>query len=246
MGRKKVPRKKRTRRQVKCLSCGKGLEDLRRRYCSGKCRQELERKLDLSIGLLKTLCARYATFSFTESTVCLHVLPSNSKEVLSYICERNVGAKPAQDLWQLVDGLGRAWHTKKKATGKRYLATRHLQEQARRDQTLPGSMKPVDEKKPALRRRSLQCFNLAASDLLLPHARDTLKAAYRREAKIHHPDHGGDADSFRKIHEAHQELIAWMKDPRFSARRGVRGKWSYDSLRSKKWLPPAVQGKTRG
>lgn len=245
-GRRKVLRKNRTKKEAKCLACGKGLEDFRRRYCSATCRQELERKLDLSVGLLKTLCARYATFSFTESTVCLHVLPTNSKEVLTYLCERNQDAKPSEDLWRMVDALGRAWHTKKRSTGKRYLATRLLREQARRDQTLPGSVKPVEEKRPALRMKSLRCFNLSASDLLLPQARNTLKAAYRREAKIHHPDHGGDAASFRRVHEAHQELIAWMKDPRFRARRGVSGKWSYDSLRGKKWLPPAVPGKTKG
>lgn len=245
MNRKRVPQQKRADKETQCLSCGKVLEDRRRRYCSQKCRQELERKLDLSVGLLKTLGARYASFSFTESTLYLHVLPENTDEVLTYLYGRRPDVKPAQDFWELVNGLGGTWHAEIRSTGRRYLATRHLLERARTDQTGPASLKPVEDKRPALRRKSLQCFQLAASDLLSGHARETLKAAYRREAKIHHPDHGGDAASFRRIHEAHQELLAWVKNPRFRARRGIRGQWSYDSRRGKKWLPPAVPGKAR-
>lgn len=243
MGPKRVLQRTKAGDEATCLSCGDALEDRRRRYCSRKCRQELERKLELSVGLLKTLGARYAAFSFTDSDLYFHVLPENAEEVLTYACERTPGLRPAQDLWRLVDGLGGAWHRQIRSTGKRYLATRHLREKARRNQTVAASVKPVDDRRPALRRKSLQCLDLSASELLSPHAKQTLKAAYRREAKIHHPDHGGDPASFRRIHEAQQELLAWMKNPRFKVRRGVCGQWGYDSLRAKRWLPPALSGK---
>jgi hypothetical protein len=243
MGPNRVLQRTRTGKEGACLSCGDGLTDRRHRYCSNKCRQELERKLGLSVGLLKTLGARYAAFSFTDSDLYLHVLPENAEEVLTYAWKRTPGFKPAQDLWNLVDGLGGAWHRQVRSTGKRYLATRHLREKAGRNQTPPAAVRPLDEKRPAFRRKSLQCLDLSASELLSPHAGETLKAAYRREAKIHHPDHGGDPASFRRIHEAHQELRAWMRNPRFRVRRGVLGQWGYDSLRAKKWLPPAVRGR---
>lgn len=173
----------------------------------------------------------------------LHVLPENGKEVLTYLFERRQNVKPAQDFWEMVNGLGGAWHAEIRSTGRRYIATRHLLERARSNQTGPASLKPVEDKRPALRRKSLQCLDLAAADLLSRHGRETVKAAYRREAKIHHPDHGGDPASFRRIHEARQDLLDWMKNPRFKARRGIWGQWSYDSRRAKKWLPPAVPGK---
>jgi hypothetical protein len=243
MGPKKALKRTKTGKEAACLSCGDALEHPHRRYCSAKCRQELERKLELSVGLLKTLGARYAAFSFTDSDLYFHVLPENAQEVLTYTCKRTPGVRPAQDLWRLVDGLGGAWHRQIRSTGKRYLATRHLREKARRNQAAAASLRPVDDRRPALKRKSLECLDLAASELLSPRAKETLKSAYRREAKIHHPDHGGDPASFRRIHEAHRELLAWMENPRFKVRRGIYGQWGYDSLRARKWLPPAIPGK---
>ena len=39
-------------------------------------------------------------------------------------------------------------------------------------------------------------------------SRDAVKAAHRRLVKLHHPDMGGDAESFRRINAAYQLLIA--------------------------------------
>ncbi len=33
-----------------------------------------------------------------------------------------------------------------------------------------------------------------------------IQSAYRRKAKVHHPDHGGDADAMRALNEAYQTL----------------------------------------
>lgn len=38
--------------------------------------------------------------------------------------------------------------------------------------------------------------------------RTAVKAAHRRLVKIHHPDMGGDAESFRRINAAYQLLMA--------------------------------------
>jgi hypothetical protein len=246
MGGKGVFQSNRTKTGVQCLSCGKSLKDRRRRYCSRLCRQGLESKLDLAVGLLRTLGARFAAFSFTDSSLYFDVLPVRSEHVLTYVFQRKPGRKPAQDLWELLDGLGRAWHEKVRSTGKRYVATRHILEQARRSHSRPDSLRPDEVKRPRVLRRSLRQFALSGSDLVLPNARQAVKAAYRREAKVHHPDHGGDPASFRRIHKAHEDLLGWVKRPRFTTQRGVAGKWSYESSRSKKWLPPAVKPRGTG
>ncbi len=35
---------------------------------------------------------------------------------------------------------------------------------------------------------------------------DEIQTAYRRKAKVHHPDHGGDPDAMRALNEAYQTL----------------------------------------
>ncbi len=35
---------------------------------------------------------------------------------------------------------------------------------------------------------------------------DEIQSAYRRKAKVHHPDHGGDEDAMRALNEAYQTL----------------------------------------
>lgn len=44
---------------------------------------------------------------------------------------------------------------------------------------------------------------------LPPHATvDDIRAAYRRQVLVHHPDHGGDPDRFRALKRAHDEALA--------------------------------------
>jgi hypothetical protein len=64
-----------------------------------------------------------------------------------------------------------------------------------------------------------------------------IKNAYRRQAKIHHPDTGGQAQTFRKLHAAYMELLRWADNPTFIRRRGFPDKWYYDSDKQK-WVQP--------
>jgi hypothetical protein len=64
-----------------------------------------------------------------------------------------------------------------------------------------------------------------------------IKTAYRQQALKHHPDHGGDAASFRKIHQAYEELLTWAENPSFVRRRGFPDKWFYDST-TNRWVQP--------
>lgn len=228
-----------TKKMSRCLSCGGDLTWPKRRYCSKNCREKLESKLTLSVGLLNALNVRFATFSFTDSMLFMHVL-RNKAEVFSFMCKRKPYRQPAEDLWEMIEGLGTVWHTKLRQTGKRYLATQQVLERAKANKILPGSLKPLEETRPAFYRKSLKYLKLTIADLTSPDAKTILKSAYRRQVKIHHPDHGGDAAFFRAIHDAHTDLINWIKHPRFITHRGIPEKWSYNSERGKKWLPPAL------
>jgi len=220
-----------------CLSCGKSEDIGKRRYCSIKCRQRLRYKLDIRTGLLKALNARYATFYFTEEVVVMDMLPYGSNEIFSYILPRTSGKKPAEDFSRMADILGNAWWAEKNRTKKNYLATRHVFKQAAKNKKSVGSIKPVENKIPTIGKTALIYLKLGKPDLNSQELKKTIKIAYRKQAKIHHPDHGGDTASFRKIHMAYEQLIAWAKNPSFIKRRGFTDKWFYEGSKNK-WVQP--------
>jgi len=139
----------------------------------------------------------------------------------------------------LVEGLGKVWHARNRQTGKRYLANQEVLGRALRNRVSPEAVMPREERRPAFAQRSLAYLKLTSADLLSVDAARTIKAAYRREVKVHHPDHGGDAARFRAIHKAHTDLTNWVRHPTYIVRRGIPETWSFDSQRRAKWLPPA-------
>jgi DNA-binding HxlR family transcriptional regulator len=64
-----------------------------------------------------------------------------------------------------------------------------------------------------------------------------IRSAYKRLAKIHHPDVGGDTEKFQKLNEAHQQMLLWVENPQFTSRKALIGCWSYDAS-SSRWAPP--------
>ena len=50
----------------------------------------------------------------------------------------------------------------------------------------------------------------------MPKSEREIKIAYRKQAKIHHPDTGGDANKFREIVMAYESLIAMLPELRRS------------------------------
>jgi len=222
----------------RCLSCGTADNLGRRRYCSIHCRQKLRYTLDLRTGLLKTLNTRYATFYFTDTMIVMDVLPYNSKEIFSFIYPRSTGKKPAEDYCIMSDLLGNTWWAEKKRTNRNYLATRLLLEKARRNDSAFCSVMPPEIKIPAVKKASLMHLKLGKSDLNSPRLEKKIKSAFRLQVKKHHPDLGGDTDTFRRIHQAYLELINWVENPSYLKRRGFPDKWFYDSNKNK-WLQPA-------
>ncbi len=221
----------------RCLSCGTRENMGRRRYCSIDCRQKLRYTLNVRTGLLKALNARYATFYFTDTLIVMDVLPYDAKEIFSFIFPRSLDKKPAEDYTSMSDKLGNAWWSEKKRTHRSYLATRHLLEKAKSKKTSSSLVIPKETKLPIIKESTLTCLKLGKPALNSPELEKIIRSAFRLQAKKHHPDLGGDTDTFRKIHQAYLELIKWTENPSYQMRRGFPDKWFYDGHKNK-WLQP--------
>ncbi len=226
------------RRKInRCLSCGTTEISGRRRYCSAYCRQRLGYKLDMRVGLVQALNVRYATFYFSDILIAMDMLTYGQNDIFSFFYPRSRNRTPAEDFSRMADILGEMWWTEQKRTHKRYLASRHVLAQAVRNPTPMRPVRPVQTIVPSLRGTSMTALKISRIDLMAPDLPAVIRDAYRRQAKIHHPDVGGDAETFRKIHDAYLDLMHWSRNPTFAKRRGFPDKWFYDGSRCK-WMQP--------
>jgi len=220
-----------------CLSCGKTDPVSKRRYCSVKCRQNLRQKLNLKNGLLQALNTKYATFCFSKTMIILDVVPYGSREIFRYAFRRRAGNTPAVDFSFMTNHLGKAWWAVSDTTHRNYLASQHVLKMAKRYTITDKSQRPKIVKIPAVKVSALNCLDIKKIDLASCDLDRVIKSAYRRQVKIHHPDLGGKAADFRKIHSAYKELLAWADHPVFIHRRGFPDKWFY-SAETQKWVQP--------
>ena len=225
------------RKQSVCLSCGTSDNIGKRRYCSIKCRQHLRQKLNTRSGLLQALNTRYATFYFTNTLIILDVVPHGIREIFRYAATRTDGIKPAEDFGKMTNMLGDAWWAEEKRTTKNYLASRRVLEMAERCAISEGLTRPRLIRVPTVKPEKLILLDIAKADLSSRELGKIIKNAYRRQVKIHHPDMGGQASTFRKIHEAYKDLLRWADHPTFIRRRGFPDKWYYDGD-NKRWVQP--------
>jgi hypothetical protein len=186
-------------------------------------------------SLLRALRTRYATFSFTESSLILDLLTCNSPRVYTFIYQRTNGRKPAHDLRVMTDAFGTLWWESQRRTGKRYRASQSLLEQATSNDGSSDSVIPLEINSPLRIGKFLKCLKLTFKDVRSGKARETVKSAYRRAALKYHPDRGGESGSFRKVSHAYQEILKWIKAPELRIRRGLPGKWCFDGRR---WITP--------
>ena len=225
------------KRTGRCLSCGTELSSRRRKYCSTDCRKRLLYKLEVRTGLIKALNAKYATFYFSDVMIVMDMLPYGSDEIFTFFYPRSPGKKPAEDFSNMADMLGNLWWKERKRTNKRYLASFHVLGKAVRNNGPLFSVRPTMVKVPAIKATYLSHLKLDKSQLNATELQKSLKDAYRKQAKVHHPDLGGDASTFRKVHEAYRQLTSWARRPSFTKKRGFPDKWFYDG-HTNKWVQP--------
>lgn len=232
-----VPSPKKGRR---CLACGTYDMKARRRYCSTECRKHLNWVLSLSKGLLRVFNARYAAFSFSDSHIILDVLPVWSRDISRFSQRRTSGKTPAEDLKNLVLGAGVDWyHIIENRKSKSY-ASLCLLQKTNNKALDSDAIKPDPRIRPRLSSRERDCmkFLQVKLDALQPDENITkIKSSYKKLAKIYHPDVGGDEEKFKKLNDAHEQMLLWAEQPQFTARKALVDCWSYDGVTSR-WSPP--------
>ncbi|MDQ5987665.1 MAG: hypothetical protein CSYNP_03410 [Syntrophus sp. SKADARSKE-3] len=221
----------------RCLACGTTENMGRRKYCSADCRQRLRLKLDARMGLVQALNTRYATFYFSDAMIMLDLLPYGTNEIFSFIYPRVPGRTPADDFGNMANLLGNIWWEEKRRTNKRHLASERVLDCAKRNVKEVFSVKPLILNVHNVKKQYMAQLKINKSDLWSPEILNIIKAAYRQQAKLHHPDSGGDAEAFRKVRRAYEEMVQWSENPTMIRRRGVPDKWFYDGEKSR-WVQP--------
>lgn len=230
------------KRRRPCLSCGKkDLPKARRRYCSDKCKKRLEFALYIATGLVQTLRARYAAFSYTEDTLILDILPVTPNVISRFVWKRSEDKKVADDLLDMIEQAGRDWYEREEETGSRWWASQHLLDKTSRRDICVSTIVPISKKMPRLNNKqkdALKLLELTRDQILSKDNIRCIKSAYRSKAKLHHPDKGDTSNKFIEINEAHAELLHWAESPIYRSRTALPNSWCYDASK-KRWVPPA-------
>lgn len=224
----------------KCLACGTDRIKPGRRYCSKECRQQINWVLSLSKGLLRTFNARYAAFSFTQEHVILDVLPVWSKKISRFICRRTPKNKPAEDLKNLILQSGEEWHHLVDNKTSKSFASLCLLERNHNKNIDPDSIKPLNIarlKLSKIQKNCLKILQLDRKDLSPDGHIAKIRSAYKRMAKLYHPDMGGDEERFKQLNEAHKQMLLWAENPQYSSRKALQDSWSYNGANNR-WTPP--------
>ena len=220
-----------------CLSCGTQKRLNGRKYCSIACRQQLRHQLNLRTGLLRALNTRYATFYFTPQLVVLDVWPYDSQQIFSFIYQRSPSQKPVESFRRLSNQLGKAWWQEQRRTRRRYRATQLVLDHAHTNPVSSKAAMPQEIVQPRFNGRALVMLNLKRADLQSAGLVDTIKNAFRQQAKRLHPDQGGDANTFIQLRQAYLDLSAWAENPVYQRRRGFPDKWFYRGD-TNRWVQP--------
>ncbi|MBT8340286.1 MAG: J domain-containing protein, partial [Desulfatitalea sp.] len=181
----------------------------------------------------------YATFYFTDFVIVMDLLPYDMEQIYSYMLPRSPGRKPVDDFCDLSNMLGQRWWNERNRTKKRYVASQHVLDQAQRPCRSKETVIPGTLAVPAVRQSSLVTLNLKPDTLTFANMHDQIKQAYRRQAKKHHPDLGGDAQAFLKIQQAYEMLIDWTRNPTFIRKSGFPDKWLYEGAYNR-WIQPIM------
>lgn len=228
------------RGKKRCLACGSSNMRTGRRYCCSECRDQMLWVLSLSKGLLIAFNARYAAFSFDQNFVVLDVLPIWSQDISRFLYRRPGGKKPAEDLKHLILQSGTEWYRLVHNRTSKSYASLFLLKKNNKKELNPKSIRPDKRLKPRLSRFERECLKLLelqTEELFSESHVAKIRSAYKRLAKVYHPDLGGDTEKFKKLNAAHQQMLLWAENPHFTTRKALLDCWSYDGA-TNKWSPP--------
>ncbi len=136
--------------------------------------------------------------------------------------------------------FGREWHEMVKNNHSMSYASLHLVNQNHQKSIALERIKPNRNCSPRLSKDETGCLKILAlkrDDLSNDGSKATIKTAYKKMAKVHHPDAGGNEDQFKKLNDAHEQMLSWAESPQYTSRRALQGCWSYDGFNGR-WSPP--------
>ena len=87
------------------------------------------------------------------------------------------------------------------------------------------AIKPSRNSSPRLSReeaRHLKILKLKRSDLSDETTKAKIRTAYKKMAKVCHPDAGGDDDQFKKLNTAHEQMLLWAENPQYTSEKLFR------------------------
>ncbi len=171
----------------------------------------------------------------------LDVLPTWSNVISRFIRARNNGNTPAEDLKSLVLNSGKQWYELVDNKRSRSHASLLLLDRYHNKEIDPASIKPIRKIVPKLSAQENSCLKILQLNRETLCAKENnlrINSAYRKMAKVHHPDLGGDAEKFKALNEAHKQMLSWAANPLYREAKGaLQDCWSYNAY-TNKWTPP--------
>jgi hypothetical protein len=138
----------------------------------------------------------------------------------------------------MVFGLGEIWWSQKSKSNSTRYASEYILNQGHRFLFPYEQMFPLKIHSISQINHQLTLLKLDPNQVLhSTYPQDTVKSAYKQAALKSHPDLGGNAESFRKVHQAYLDLLEWLKKPTYSCRQGLPGQWCFVAWQSR-WLSP--------
>jgi hypothetical protein len=153
--------------------------------------------------------------------------------------DRTPGKKPAKDLKRLILESGKEWYELLERSSRTYASMSLLNKNHKSDLHREAIV-PNRRTRPRLtksEREYLKMLQITKKELASNNNRLKIKSAYKKLAKIYHPDLGGDAEKFKKLNEAHHQMLLWAENPQYTCRKALHDCWSYDSV-TNRWSPP--------
>ena len=154
--------------------------------------------------------------------------------------KRSSGEKPADGLKKLILQSGQEWHHVIDNNNSKSYASLFLLQKNHNKKITPESIKPDNKLRPRFskyERQSMNFLQIKMEELFSDGHIKNIKSAYKKLAKIHHPDVGGNEEKFKQLSDAHQQMLSWAENPQFTSRKALMGCWSYDGF-TNKWSPP--------
>ena len=155
-------------------------------------------------------------------------MPLNLVEYLLLFL-RNLILESGEEWYHLID------NNNSKSSASLFLLNKNQNELASAE-----SIKPNNRLRPRFsknEKESMKLLQLELAELISGGHVSKIRSAYKKLAKIYHPDMGGDAEKFKKLNEAHHQMLLWAENPQYTCRKALYNCWSYDSS-TNRWAPP--------